>query len=519
MTDTHVYERQIDTREGVQDSLSLIFHKIQPHSLMLDVGTGSGALGKALKTEKQCVVHGLSYNSEEVKAVETHYDLVVQVDLECEAMPEVIASTRYDYVVCADVLEHLRNAKQVLGSLLDLLKPTGRLILSVPNVSHMSIVISLLAGRFIRTHEGLLDATHVHFFERFSLDQFCREAGGRLVAEDAVRKGLAQTEFLDLDASLLPDSVTDYITQTPDADVYQFIWTLERNWQIDDLQQKKPSSLPVRPQIDLAPQFEIKLYVDHGGGFHEGGLLRGFGSCQEGMQSIRFVMPKAQTSVLAVRLDWPQWAALYEWEGLTCIDQRGQVIFAWNGTWSPHVQLVGCVMLPQTGEHQYPTLMVHLKNSYIEFQLRPELGFEAIEVRLSAPIRMPIAQANSFHSSTEKLEHQTIQIKAVKDTLDQDLKWLTKRLAAMDDMLNQQLKWQSEKTYAMAESLLKLEPRIIDQLSVVQKQIEEQRSREAELKNELEEKNRQLLVLRSQYFLIPNFFKRAYRFLSSAFSK
>jgi chromosome segregation ATPase len=151
--------------------------------------------------------------------------------------------------------------------------------------------------------------------------------------------------------------------------------------------------------------------------------------------------------------------------------------------------------------------------------LQSELDFEVIEVRLSAPMRIPIAQVNSFHSNTEKLEHQSIQLNAVKDTLDQDLKWLTKRLAAMDDVLTQQLKWQSEKTYAMTDSLLKLEPKIIDQLSVVQKQIEEQRSREVQLQKELEEKNTQLQVLRSQYFLIPNFFKRARRYLSSGFSK
>lgn len=69
---THVYERQVDLEPSSNDSLSIIFSKISENSLVLDVGAGAGALGRALKERKQCRVHGISYNPDEVEILKQH---------------------------------------------------------------------------------------------------------------------------------------------------------------------------------------------------------------------------------------------------------------------------------------------------------------------------------------------------------------------------------------------------------------------------------------------------------------
>jgi 2-polyprenyl-3-methyl-5-hydroxy-6-metoxy-1,4-benzoquinol methylase len=524
MTQTHVYERSLDTREGVQDSLSLIFHKIQNNSLVLDVGAGSGALGRALKKHKQCQVHGLSYNADEVKALEGQYDLVMQMDLELDALPDTITRVQYDCIVCADVLEHLRNASQVLNQLLRLLKPNGCLILSVPNVSHFSVITGLLAGRFARTHEGLLDATHVHFFERQSLDQFCIAAGARVVHCDAVRKSMIQTEFSDLDSSLLPPSLTDFIAQTPDADIYQFIWTLELESESASLQSNHASSIthPVRPQIDLAPQFEIKLYGDYGQGFHEESLVCGYGNYREGIQCIQLAMKQPTTPLHSVRLDWPQWPGLYEWQAFECIDALGQIIFSWNGAWSSSANFVGCTMLAQTGDNEFPTLMVHGTHPHIQIALPDALAVSSVNILISPPIRIPVAQAqfltdaskqdlafrgifgqlNSLGEVTEqKLNWQSTKLHHIDDVLEQKLNWQSAKLHSMDDALEQKLGWQSVKLHTISDVF---EQKLDLHSSQLQILIETQEKQVTLLKQQLHD-------LQDRNFIVPNVFKLIYR--------
>ena len=51
----------------------------------------------------------------------------------------------FDAIVCADVLEHLREPGRLLKQAREWLSPDGRLIASIPNVRHHSVVRSLLA--------------------------------------------------------------------------------------------------------------------------------------------------------------------------------------------------------------------------------------------------------------------------------------------------------------------------------------------------------------------------------------
>lgn len=70
----------------------------------------------------------------------------------------------FDYIICADVLEHLYNPWQALETLRKHLKPEGKLLISIPNVMHFSLVRDLLNGNWTYEDAGLLDRTHVRFF-------------------------------------------------------------------------------------------------------------------------------------------------------------------------------------------------------------------------------------------------------------------------------------------------------------------------------------------------------------------
>jgi SAM-dependent methyltransferase len=70
----------------------------------------------------------------------------------------------FDFIVCADVLEHLRDPLRLLLDMRALLAPDGALLLSLPNSGHWYFRANVLAGRFPQDDRGLFDRTHLHFF-------------------------------------------------------------------------------------------------------------------------------------------------------------------------------------------------------------------------------------------------------------------------------------------------------------------------------------------------------------------
>lgn len=81
----------------------------------------------------------------------------------------IAQSGPFDTILCLDVLEHLIDPWSIVPLLHKSLTQTGIMIISVPNLNHLSVVIPLLLrGRFDLTDAGILDRTHLRWFTRSS---------------------------------------------------------------------------------------------------------------------------------------------------------------------------------------------------------------------------------------------------------------------------------------------------------------------------------------------------------------
>jgi SAM-dependent methyltransferase len=148
---------------------------------VLDVGCATGYLAAEL-ARRGCTVIGVEADAgaaEEARAVCTE---VVVGDLEASATHAAVRAAvgdGVDVVLCADVLEHLRDPWTVLAWLGTLLRPDGpsRAIVSVPNVAHWTARRELLRGRFPYADFGLFDRTHLRFFTRASARELAHRAG------------------------------------------------------------------------------------------------------------------------------------------------------------------------------------------------------------------------------------------------------------------------------------------------------------------------------------------------------
>ena len=82
---------------------------------------------------------------------------VVVGDAETLPLDEHLGDERFDAVLFADVLEHLRNPAAMLRRVRPFVVDEGAIVASIPNVAHVSVRLALLAGEFRYRDMGLLD--------------------------------------------------------------------------------------------------------------------------------------------------------------------------------------------------------------------------------------------------------------------------------------------------------------------------------------------------------------------------
>jgi len=179
---------------------------------ILDVGTSEGYVGAILKERGHSVV-GIEGDSAAAEKARAHYDSFHVADIENYGFPY---REEFDYVLFADVLEHLRDPVAVLRRSLPSLKPAGEVIVAVPNIANFVIRASLLFGRFDYCDRGILDRTHLRFFTVASL---------RTMMEDA------SCRILELVPTPLPVQLVFPVTErTIFAPLHEIHYLLVRGW-------------------------------------------------------------------------------------------------------------------------------------------------------------------------------------------------------------------------------------------------------------------------------------------------
>lgn len=146
---------------------------------LLDLGCGDGSLGaawKALGPDRH--VTGVTYSEEEAGRARARLDVVHTADLDTfDPAPLGV----FEAVVCSHVLEHLRDPRRLLRALRPCLRPEGALVVALPNVVYWRQRLQFLSGRFRYTEGGLMDRTHLAFYDPQTALDLVRESGWQVV--------------------------------------------------------------------------------------------------------------------------------------------------------------------------------------------------------------------------------------------------------------------------------------------------------------------------------------------------
>lgn len=154
-------------------------HLIAPNSRVLDVGCGTGVITDTIRRQKSASIIGIEPDAERVqRAIARGLDVHLGI-----LSPDFIRQHGpFDYIVFADVLEHLPNPAEIVAMARGGLKPGGSVVASIPNVAHWFVRIDLLRGRFDYQDCGIMDATHLRWFTRRTVREFFERLGFQITA-------------------------------------------------------------------------------------------------------------------------------------------------------------------------------------------------------------------------------------------------------------------------------------------------------------------------------------------------
>ncbi len=214
------------------NSLKLINDRIAADSVILEFGPANGRLTKYLKNNKNCEIDIVEINpiSGKIAAKYSRRALIGNEDgnIENYEWLEVFKDEKYDYILFADVLEHLKNPEEVLDKCRKLLKKTGAILFSVPNVANNNIILSLLKDEFQYTSTGLLDDTHIHFFAYNSINKLIKKLGFFISYIDGTRGNVGETE-INVNYDEFYEYNTDIIKNHKLGEIYQYVYELRLN--------------------------------------------------------------------------------------------------------------------------------------------------------------------------------------------------------------------------------------------------------------------------------------------------
>lgn len=215
------YDLDLET----ENSLSLIVKHLRKNAEVLEFGPATGRLTKYMAQELHCAVDIVELDPEGYgKALQYARDGVLG-DIEALEWEESFQGRVYDFIIFADVLEHLRNPQAIVKKVKKYLKQGGRLLFSVPNVAHNSVIYNLLCNEFQYNAVGLLDDTHIHFFAYHSIRRMIRECGYYIASEEATYIREVPGEFPNhLETAGLVQRYS--LDGHKYGEVYQFVYSL-----------------------------------------------------------------------------------------------------------------------------------------------------------------------------------------------------------------------------------------------------------------------------------------------------
>lgn len=214
----HRYDRLDDTPGSAHQ---LVLGLVEPGSRVLEFGCATGYMSRVLRDRLGATVVGVELDAEAARLAEAYCERVLVGDAEELDLEAELGSERFDAILFADVLEHLRDPAALLKRVRPLVAEGGVVVASIPNVAHAAVRLALLGGTFRYREQGLLDEAHLRFFTREGVLDLLEGSG--FVITQWLRRRLEVEETEIPVPRSVPEEARAWATSDPEATTYQFV--------------------------------------------------------------------------------------------------------------------------------------------------------------------------------------------------------------------------------------------------------------------------------------------------------
>lgn len=230
------------------DILGLIDEKKNSNIRVLDIGCACGGTLLEIKNRyKKAELYGIELNKKAANIAK----LIADVKIENIENGNLSYEEKYfDYIILGDVIERLYDPCEVLKNIKKYLKDNGKILSSIPNVMHYSVIKQLLNGNWSYEDTGILDRTHIRFFTLNEINNMFIKAGYELKYITAnIVKSQSDNEFV---ASLINISNKEISNQ---FGVYQYIIKSVKKCQVnsesEDITKLKYALMRIENEVEI----------------------------------------------------------------------------------------------------------------------------------------------------------------------------------------------------------------------------------------------------------------------------
>ncbi len=193
---------------------------------VLDIGAGSGLLACVFrKTHGRIIIDGMEPDPYAANLSRKYYRKFYSGH--AQDFTDVIRNEAYDFIVLADVIEHIADPLGFLQKLCAAIPQHTRIVLSVPNVAFGAVRIALLNGNFDYVDSGLLEKTHLRFFTLKTIETLIARVGMNIEKRFFLQRNMFSTETRlndkDLNMLCLRKILKDELAWT-----YQFLYSITK---------------------------------------------------------------------------------------------------------------------------------------------------------------------------------------------------------------------------------------------------------------------------------------------------
>lgn len=157
------YNKEITFEENT--SHAELLKLISKGERVLEFGCAKGELASYIKEKLEGKVWGIELDAEAFEIAKASLEGGVACDIENYEWEKELEGIKFDTLLFADVLEHLRDPAKAIRRALALLNDDGKILFSVSNASHADIILKALASR-----------PNSAFLAKENLIPFCAEA-------------------------------------------------------------------------------------------------------------------------------------------------------------------------------------------------------------------------------------------------------------------------------------------------------------------------------------------------------